>query len=242
MALGRHRRGHVIQPLEVGDPEIFVDVDVARARLGAVGVGGAKVQLGAVAEDDGVAVGEGDPEEGAGNLADIGLEHLGLRLGGGQEYLVAALQDGILERLAGKVVGHADLARLQDIAGTRQRRIVFGLAHPQLVAEQGIEPGQEVLGRQLTDVVLAAGLAPLAAVVQVTTATLAPLGCRFGPLCLAGLEGMLPLGQLERLFLEADMVADEAVELLLLPLGFLLPMQQCLHPAGDGILDRFVGQ
>ncbi|MNZ94233.1 hypothetical protein D3C78_1133350 [compost metagenome] len=156
MALGRHGRGHLVQPLEVGDPEIFVDVDVAAAGLGAVGVGGAKVQLGAVAEDDGVAAREGDPEEGAGYLADVGAEHLGLRLGGRQEDLVAAGEHRILKRLAGEVVGHADLTGFEDIAGARQGRIVLGLAYPQLVAEQGLEPGSEVLGGQLADVVLAA--------------------------------------------------------------------------------------
>ena len=38
------------------------------------------------------------------------------------------------------------------------------------------------------------------------------------------------------------MVADEPVQLLLLARGFLLTVQQHLHPAIDGILDRFLGQ
>ncbi|MNE11516.1 hypothetical protein D3C80_1042770 [compost metagenome] len=224
MALGRHGTGHVRELLKVWDPEVFVDVDVAGTGLGTVGVGGAEVQLCPVRQHDGVA-GQGDAQEGLGNLADVGAEHLRLSPGGRQENLVAAGQHRIFQRLAGEVVGHADLAGLEDVARARQRRVVLGLPHPQLIAEQGAQPLGKVIGRQVSDLVLGL-LAALAATACLTALlTLAAAGPGFMPLLTLDLEGLLALGPLERLLFEADMVADEPVQLLLLARAFLLPVQ-----------------
>ncbi|MND90478.1 hypothetical protein D3C80_825620 [compost metagenome] len=51
-----------------------------------------------------------------------------------------------------------------------------------------------------------------------------------------GVEGLLALGPLESFLFQADMVADEPVQLLLLAGGFLLSIQQHIDAAGNGIL------
>lgn len=200
------------------------------------------MQFGPVRQDNRVA-GQSDAEEGLGNLADVGAEHLRLGAGGGQEYLVAAGQHRIFQRLAGEVVGHADLAGFKDIASTRQRRVVLGLPTAQLIAKQGTQPLGKVIARQVADLVLALLAAlPLAAAIMATASAWGSRRGGFVSCFTLGLQGLLALGPLDGLLFEADMVADQPVQFVQLGAGFLLTPEQRLHPAGNSILHRLFGQ
>jgi hypothetical protein len=90
------------------DPEELVEVEVAAAALRGAEVGAQKVQFGRrflgraqVRGDQHRIAGQRDADQ-LGKAHDVGAELVGLRLGGGQENLVAPGLDRVDQRLEGE--------------------------------------------------------------------------------------------------------------------------------------------
>ncbi|MNL19246.1 hypothetical protein D3C87_1404380 [compost metagenome] len=189
----RHGAGHGVQLLEVLNPEVFVDVDVAVVALRGAAVGTEEAQfspwLAVFAQHDRVA-GQLKAKPFLGKRDDVAAENLGLGAAGGQENLVVTGQHRIHERFAGEVVGQAHLATLQDVADSRRQRVLFGGKQLLLVAVHfADELVEEVCLSQVADVVLdllfpflstcTAPIATLTAIVALIVTTLAIVFLRF---------------------------------------------------------------
>ncbi|MNJ28987.1 hypothetical protein D3C77_235430 [compost metagenome] len=232
LLVGGHGRGHLVQLLEVFDPEVFIDVDVPVVALGGAAVGTEEAQLcpwlAIFAQDDGVA-GELQAEPFLGERDDVAAEDLGLRPTGRQEHLVVPGKHRIHEGFTGEVVGEAHLTGLENVADPGCERVLFGLEQLFLVAKHLAdelveevhlgEPGNVVLGRLLFLAFTALASPLLTSLTPLAPRLLTALAIsRFGLRHWGGRLCALP-GQ-------AFTLRDQAVELVLLGLtqypGFLI--------------------
>ena len=113
----RHAGSHFAKLLELVDPKVFIQIQIAVVGLRGAGVGAEKIQNGAVGEHNRVTA-----QFHFGHIPrkrqNVLLEHMRLRLTGGEEYLVAPGINRIQQRFMGKVVSRTDLPRFEDVADT----------------------------------------------------------------------------------------------------------------------------
>ncbi len=113
-------------------------------------IGAQEEQLGAVGKHDGVAAGQRLIDRLAHELLHVATEQVRLRLGGTEEDLITPGGERVNQRLAGKVVRRADLARLQDDAGA----LVACPVPVALIVEAAVdERGGQLLDLFLSEVV-----------------------------------------------------------------------------------------
>lgn len=104
--------GDFFQLAEIPLPEKFVDINIRAKTLCGARVCRQEMQLGAVAQNDGVA-GQLEAEKLLRKFDDIAPENQRLRPAGRQKRLIIAGEDSVLERLKRCIPGGTNLARFE---------------------------------------------------------------------------------------------------------------------------------
>ncbi len=126
----RNRAGHSFQLAEAALPENLINIDIGAEALRGVGVGGKKMQFGAVTQDNRIA-GQLDIKQLPGKTDDIAAKNQRLGTAGRKERLIIAGEDRIFQRFKRGVPRRPNLSRLEPDTVT----VVFGLTQRLLVAE-----------------------------------------------------------------------------------------------------------